>query len=202
VKVFGIGLARTGTTSLYLAFEQLGLRSAPSSVAMMRLFDEPDADLDLFDTHDAFTDNPVPFLFALLDRRFPGSKFVLTTRPIDAWLRSMEWLFGDGLDRLDKRTRALGDEVHERLYGITSFDATVLTDVYVRHHSTVAGHFERRSDDLLTVPVAELSWLTLCDFLDCDPPSSVFPHVNSSRNLPSPGTRRGSMRRGKWPRAD
>ena len=82
--IFGIGLSRTGTTSLHHAFEILGIRSAPTSVAL--LFDPDDEVLGLYE---AFTDNPIPFLYQRLDARFPGSKFILTTRDLDDWLRSM-----------------------------------------------------------------------------------------------------------------
>lgn len=172
-------MARTATTSLHLAFGQLGFRSAPSSVELMELMDDPDADLAVLKTFDAFTDNPVPFVFRALDQRFPDAKFVLTTRPVGDWLRSMEWLFGEGLDRL-KPTRELGDQVHERLYGITNFDADILADIYTRHHSAVERHFAARPSDLLKVSIADLGWPILCGFLDVDEPVTSFPHSNSS----------------------
>jgi len=148
----------------------------------MELLDNPVAELAFLDRYDAFTDNPVPFLFEVLDRRFPGARFVLTTRPVDDWLRSMEWLFEEGLDRLDAPTRALGNRVHDRLYGITAFDADVLGRVYTSHHASVGRHFESRPDDLLTVPVDELGWSRFCEFLDVEEPSTSFPHENASRS--------------------
>ena len=90
--IFGIGLSRTGTTSLHHALELLGYRSAPSSAAL--LDDQYDR---LLDRYDAFTDNPIPFMYRDLDARYPGSKFILTTRPLAGWLASMEWLFDEGL---------------------------------------------------------------------------------------------------------
>jgi len=150
----------------------------------MELLDDPDADLALLRQYEAFADNPVPFVFDVLDQRFPGAKFVLTTRPLDGWLRSMEWLFGPGLDRLDKPTRVLGDQVHERLYGITSFDATVLADIYTRHHESVESYFESRPQDLLTASVDELGWAKLCAFLGLAEPAEPFPHTNTSQPDP------------------
>jgi len=156
----------------------------------MRLLDEPRAELEVLDRYDAFTDNPVPFLFKELDSRFRGAKFILTTRSLDSWLRSMEWLFGEGLDRLDQSTRTLGDEVHERLYGITTFDANVLTEIHTRHHASVVGHFESRPRDLLTLPVGDLGWQRLCRFLDVAEPTEEFPHANKSERDAALGWRR------------
>jgi len=38
--------------------------------------------------HQVFSDNPWPILFRLVDRSFPGSKFVFATRDTDAWIQS------------------------------------------------------------------------------------------------------------------
>jgi len=176
--IFGIGLSRTGTTSLHHAFEILGIRSAPTSVAL--LFDPDDEVLGLYE---AFTDNPIPFLYQRLAARFPGSKFILTTRDLDDWLRSMEWLFGEGLDRLDRRTRRLGRQVHRLLYDLRRFDAEVLTEVYRRHHLEVADYFEDRADDLLTIDVTRSThdpFAAICGFLGRPHPGQPFPHSNAS----------------------
>lgn len=180
-KIFGIGLSRTGTTSLHNGLSMLGLDSAPSSVALMGLLDDPEAEVGLLDRHDAFTDNPVPFLYRVLDHRCPGSQFVLTTRPRDEWLASMAWLFGPGLDRLDAETRRLGDHVHDRLYGITRFDEQVLGEIHDRHHREVEAYFAGRKHDVLRIETSELGWDPLCAFLELDVPRVPFPHVNQGR---------------------
>ena len=116
--IFGIGLSRTATTSLHHAFELLGLRSAPTSVGLLR-----DLDHQVLQHYEAFTDNPIPFRYRDLDARFPGARFVLTTRPLEPWLDSMEWLFSQGIARLDRPTRRLARRVHRELYGLRRFDA-------------------------------------------------------------------------------
>lgn len=132
----------------------------------------------LLGAHDAFSDNPIPFLIAELDERFPGARFVHTHRPVDDWLRSMRWLFGEGLDRLDPATRVLGDRVHRELYGIDTFDEATLRAVWHDHRATVAAHFVDRPDDVLHVETAELDWEPMCAFLGLRPPSTPFPHSN------------------------
>jgi hypothetical protein len=184
-RVFGIGLSRTGTTSLHHAFELLGLRSAPTSVALL---DDPHA--PLLDQHDAFTDNPIPFMYRQLDERFPGSRFVLTTRPLQPWLESMEWLFGPGIERLDRPTRRLARRVHRQLYGLRRFDAEALTEVYRRHHDDVGTWFARRPHDLLvmdlTDPTLDDRWSPLCAFLGLPRPGRPFPASNRREDPPPP----------------
>jgi len=182
-KIFGIGLARTGTSSLHSAFDLLGVRSAPTSVALMSLFSaegQHDDDHPHLETATAFTDNPVPFLYDRLDAMCPGSKFIHTTRPKDEWLESMRWLFGPGLSRLDRRTRRLGNDVHEQLYGIRTFDAVKLGRVHDAHHRGVGEYFEGRSGDLLRIETSNLDWQPLCDFIGRSVPDIAFPHVNAA----------------------
>ena len=69
-KTFGIGLSRTGTTSLTLALEALGLSVAHFPTTMKQI-----------EEHDAATDTPVAASFQSLDSRFPGSKFIYTDSP-------------------------------------------------------------------------------------------------------------------------
>ena len=173
--IFGIGLSRTGTTSLHHALELLGYRSAPSSAAL--LDDQYDR---LLDRYDAFTDNPIPFMYRDLDARYPGSKFILTTRPLAGWLASMEWLFDEGLLRLDRRTRRQGRRMHRQLYGLRHFRPERLSEIYRSHHDGVDEFFKHRPDDLLRMDLGELAnpWEPLCEFLGVKEPLEPFPSSN------------------------
>ncbi len=86
-KVFCIGFHKTGTTSLELALKKLGYRVTGS-------FGTKDPDIAskvhamvyaMVDGFDAFENNPWPVLYQELDQRYPGSKFILTRRPVKAW---------------------------------------------------------------------------------------------------------------------
>ena len=44
--------------------------------------------------YDAFQDNPWPILFRELDESFPGSKFIMTRRNSDSWIKSVVKHFG------------------------------------------------------------------------------------------------------------
>jgi hypothetical protein len=193
-KVFCLGLSRTGTTSLHEAFRALGLRSVHFPIhlftqsevlglppfrpavrvgpyAAWRRGKEIKASRvhhnarTLLESRDAFCDLPVPLLYRELDRMFPGSKFVLTTRDRDSWLESMRWLFDEGF-ALWKLSR-VADEIHQRLYGTTVFDPKKLLSAWERHHQEVENFFRHRKGDLLRVRVdlGELRYETLADFL-------------------------------------
>lgn len=171
-KIFGVGLARTGTTSLYRAMGVLGIDAAPSSAVLLEHLD-----LDFLRRHDAFFDNPVPFRYRRLASLCPDARWIVTQRPLDLWLESMEWLFGPGLDRLDPTTRELGDRVHLDVYGTTTFDARLLTEVYERHYDSLADWVPARPHVWLDTDEG-LAWGPICELLDKPVPRRPFPHEN------------------------
>ena len=80
-KVFCIGFNKTGTSSMDRLFTELGLKSFHGYYSHIPVTDPLYRDYQCFsdgDQHD----------FALLDRTFPGSRFIVTTRPLDDWLVS------------------------------------------------------------------------------------------------------------------
>ena len=171
-KVFGLGLARTGTTSMHRAMLMLGLRSAPESTALL-----DDLDHDFLSSYDAFFDNPIPFRYPALAELYPASRFIVTQRPLDSWLVSMEYLFGPGLDRLDAETRARGDRVHRSVYGTDRFDAELLAGVYERHYQEVRAFVSDRRHVWLDLRDG-FEWDPICELLDLPVPSGRFPHAN------------------------
>jgi hypothetical protein len=210
-KIFCLGLSRTGTTSLHEAFLDLGLRSVhypihlfsqPEAMGLPPF--RPSLRLGLYnswrrgkelkasrfhhdakrilESNDAFCDLPVPLFYKELDCIFPGSKFVLTTRDPEGWLKSMEWLFDDG-GVLWKRGH-LGDELHHQVYGTTVFDREKLLSAWERHHREVAGFFAHRSDDclLLSVDRGELRYENLAAFLGISTArTGEVPRANEAR---------------------
>ena len=175
-KVFGIGLQRTGTTTLTAAMRLLGYRSIHFPAA---LWDDPDH--ALLNEYDAFFDNPIPLLYKNLDAGFPGSKFILTTRDEEGWLKSCEWLFTEmrepwGFDT-SKRLQAM----HTHAYGTNHFDEAAFREAFRAHHDDVRAHFADRPHDLLVLDIAEEDkWTPLSTFLGVPQPRVPFPHQNPS----------------------
>ena len=102
-KVFGIGLHKTGTTTLFACLEHLGYLMCPEAVGY--LFRQSVAAEDylpmlvLADRYEAFEDSPWNYknVFKVLDAVFPRAKFVLTTRDDQSWLESLlRWTRANG----------------------------------------------------------------------------------------------------------
>jgi len=94
MKIFGIGLSKTGTSSLAQALAILGFRTKDyPGVAQYIPGDLSTLDPAMLDGHDALTDTPIPSLYPALDARYPGAKFILTVRSMDGWLKSCKKQF-------------------------------------------------------------------------------------------------------------
>jgi hypothetical protein len=165
-KVFGIGLSKTGTTSLTAALRILGYRSVH--------YPPLDRLGLILGGCDAATDTPVACSFRELDRRYRHSKFVLTVRNRDGWLASAEREFsGRRVSELWKR------EVRMRTYGVLEWDADTFCEAYDRHLEAVRTHFRDRHEALLVLDITRTpSWAPLCEFLGRPIPEQPFPHEN------------------------
>jgi hypothetical protein len=182
-KVFGVGWAKTGVTTLGRCLEILGYRHHGQRldlVSDLGAGDPATADLSrllaVAAEFDAFTDWPWILPFRQFDAAFPGSRFILTTRSPDRWLRS----YLSMLPRLPPQT----DEVIQRrriLYGLPFPDVTdaMLLDRYQQHNAEVNRWFRDRPDALLVVDwEAGDGWGPLCRFLGRPVPDVPFPHEN------------------------
>ena len=166
MKVFGIGLSRTGTTSLAQALDLLGFRSyhSPASIGLV---------LD----HDALVDTPVAIGYQFLDLMFPGSKFILTDRKEEDWLRSCEIYWSRNLQEQTEFCRKL----HTGLYRSVPFSAEKFSEARQRHIAGVKEYFADRPDDLLELRICDGDgWEPLCRFLERPVPAAPFPHQNRS----------------------
>ena len=89
-KIFGIGLSRTGTTSLERALKILGYNCEHFNSGS-RVLNWP----ELFMLESA-VDTPVSARFESLYYAFPDSKFIYTVRNISEWAESMKRFYGLG----------------------------------------------------------------------------------------------------------
>lgn len=192
-KVFGLGLSKTGTSSLGAALNQLGIQTVhyPHDAATMKSLMSGDYQLALLDRFDGVVDITVAPFYAELDRTWPGSRFVLTLREKSGWMKSIsrhwpkmqEWARES--PQFDRFTRFIS----ERTYGCWEFDPQRLADAYDQHTADVRRYFRDRPDCLLEMDICSgEGWEKLCPFLDLSIPQVPFPHSNSSRTKES-GTR-------------
>lgn len=182
-RIFGVGLHKTGTTSLAQAFRILGYDAAhwESPHWARYIWDElrETGRSRTLEMHYALCDLPIPLLFRQLDRAYPHSKFVLTVREEDDWIRSIgvHW---DAMRR-DWDHDVFSNFVHKELYGTTEFDEAVFRARYRLHNAEVMSYFEHRPDDLLVLHIVEgTSMNSLCRFLGLPPIDRAFPHRHRS----------------------
>ena len=135
-KVFAVGFNKTGTSSLHALFQSLGLPSYHG--VDWRACDDP----GLLRKYDCFSDG-IPRDLAKLDRMFPGAKFILQVRELDAWVHS----------RLAHIAQAKARNVHEPDPGWDTTEHSITGWIERRntHHMLVLSHFAQRPNDLLVV---------------------------------------------------
>lgn len=172
-KIFCIGLNKTGTISLHQALETLGFRSlhwgGPEVAKKIHVaFHEGRPLVEDLDDYDAYSDLvPISKRFDVLDRQYPGSRFILTTRDMEGWIRSRT------AHVLRNQERA---ERGEYTGTFLVVDPDAWRADFIEHHRRVAEYFEGR-DDLLTMDITKGDgYELLCPFLAVPIPAEPFPH--------------------------
>ena len=186
-KIFGIGFPKTATSSLGQALAILDYRSVHDPYEILPRF-FPDElknfayDPDILDNHDAFA-GVVCLVYRELDQAYPGSRFILTVRDEDSWIRSLRGhLFprakatqNDSLIPLQPFTRS--SMFNGDLWFIDEHAADYLQR-YRDFNRGVMDYFKGR-DNLLVMDIQKGDgWEKLCTFLGCDIPSEPFPWKN------------------------
>lgn len=171
-KVFCIGLGKTGTTSLKEALRILDYR-------LIRL----PLDWKGITDFDAALPGVSAAMFAELDADYPGSKFILTLRDVEGWLKSIERDMGlkQGVARKHQAER---EKILTIKYGRTTFDRDAFRTAFHGHEAKVRKYFENRPADLLVLDVTtDGGWEPLCNFLGVPVPDVPFPYVNKAAEL-------------------
>jgi hypothetical protein len=191
VKIFGIGLSRTGTHSLGSALTTLGYRSVHfpcDSATREEIYRHFAAGatslrLSLLDLVDAVVDTPVTCVYKALDQRYPGSRFILTTRDMAPWLNSCERYWSQTLRpslRPDSRNpyHQYIQFINRRVYDTARFDADLFQRAYLRHLADVQQHFRHRPSDLLIIDIpGGEGWEVLAPFVGTPAPTGPFPSI-------------------------
>jgi hypothetical protein len=177
-RVFGIGMQKTATSSLAAALNALGYATAhwesPESAGTIWREVQSSGRSRTLENYDAACDTPIPILYQKLDVAYPGSKFILTIRNEDAWVKSAQkhW----------KRYRNVWDQepfthaMHKELYGQIEFSEDVFRKRFTRHTEEVMAYFAERRDDLLIMNMdLGAGWSELCRFLEKPIPKIPYP---------------------------
>jgi len=180
MRIFGLGLSRTGTTSLHVATAALGISSAHYPLELAYHWLAGDFGAQHFSRYTAYYDVPVCCYYPVLDQLYPDAKFILTVRDVDAWLDSCETHFARRPQH-DKRMLAR-DMARVATYGVFNFERNQFRSVYLRHCDAVMNYFSDCGSRLLVLDVSAedaLSQLTLFlrDYVDNPLPMKAMPHL-------------------------
>jgi len=174
-KIFGIGFHKTGTHSLGAALEILEYKTCGFKRRALKEIkkDNLNPAFDLAKKYDAFQDFPWPLLYKELDKKFPNSKFILTIRESNNWIKSNLNHFGSGERESLKLIYGVGHpKGNEQIY----------LNRYNTHNQEVLEYFKNRPNDLLILNFQKGDgWIKLCNFLDKKIPSEPFPHKQKAQ---------------------
>jgi hypothetical protein len=192
ITVIGAGLGRTGTYSLKLAINQLGigpchhmeevLHNMPVQVPLWSaaLGGRPDWQT-IYNGYMSAVDWPTAGFFRELFKAYPAAKFILTHRSPESWADS----FGSTIYKLMAGRDQAPPEMKEWLEmgaGVVAktgfpdgLDRDGLIKAFKAHNEAVKNTIP--ADQLLVYEVKD-GWDPLCDFLGKPVPSEPFPRTN------------------------
>jgi hypothetical protein len=180
-RIFGIGMQKTATNSLNRALIELGYDSAhwKSAHWARAIWEEMnnEGSSPTLERSYAVCDLPIPNLFRELDVAYPGSKFILTIRNEEDWIKSVRAHWSDKNPfRAQWDTDAFTHRIHTETYGRRKFDEQVMRERYRKHNAEVLEYFQNRPRDLLVMDMsAEAGWYELCGFLRKPIPTLPYP---------------------------
>ncbi|TCK18551.1 hypothetical protein DFR30_1829 [Thiogranum longum] len=189
LKVIGAGMGRTGTASLKVALEALGVGRC---YHMSEVLKNPECTADwvnvaagkadwdgIFSDYSATVDNPGCNYWKELAAYYPDAKVILTVRDANKWfdstnetIHSVEFAafiknspFGEMVQK------TIWDRMQNRMQ-----DSVYMVDFFTRRSAEIVASIA--ADRLLVYQVSE-GWEPLCRFLDVPVPDMAFPRINS-----------------------
>lgn len=195
LKVIGAGLGRTGTLSLKLALEHLGLGPCyhmSEMLAQIRAHlplwmeaakGKPQWDA-IFAGYQSSTDYPGCMFWRELAAHYPDAKIILTTRDADKWFDSVSaTIYSE-----PHRARFEGNPLMKEF-----FELTVFGDLGDRlgDRARMLEYFNAWNQAVIDeVPAGRLlvyapgdGWEPLCRFLGVPVPEAPYPRVNSREEM-------------------
>jgi hypothetical protein len=180
LRILGVGLSRTGTTSLTTALSRLGYRAEHYCWHTFRkiIFDGH-RDFRLFDSIEALTDIPGAYYYQQIAKAYPALKYIQTIRDVDSWWHSM----CAHCDRLEEERDKNAEHwrfvraLHGQVYGSPTPHEGLYKRRYLEFNQQLRETIP--ADQLLIMDItAADGWGVLCPFVGKPVPPSPFPHEN------------------------
>jgi len=196
MDVIGAGFGRTGTLSLKVALEQLGLGPCAHMLPLIgdeersQLFTQAaagdEASLDkALDGYQSTVDWPGVYFWKQLIEKYPAAKVILSVRDPEEWYRSAErtiWAATQAPPPPNsKHFREMCFATNwDGMFGGRFADRDHAIRVFTEHNDEV-----RRTvapDRLLEYEIGQ-GWQPLCDFLGRPVPAHEFPRLNDAASF-------------------
>jgi hypothetical protein len=174
-KVFAIGFNKTGTTSLTSILNSYGLKTTHDGGwhfwTVRNQFGK-------FSRFDAFTDGQQKD-FRVLDEKYPGSKFILNTRPLQSWLAS-RWCHVEN-NKSSRRSKWTQNSKEDLMAWAYTRD---------NYHADVLEYFKDRPNDFMVFDIQTMAAADIYEGLDRVlkgvakrfPTNKSIPRSNPTRN--------------------
>ena len=177
-KVFIIGIQRTGTSYIKNLLKSQELKILDFNkygIFDLAIKDKLSINKFIVDHSkaDGAKDAPWFLIYEYLDKSYPNSKFILTTRKdSDTWFRSFDYHTMRGNKR--HRWHVLVNNLHIYKRPIPHTNEEYFKLFYENHNNNVREYFKDRPNDLLDVCVSDKNLISnLSDFLDINIPLDV-----------------------------
>lgn len=182
-KVFGLGLNKTGTSSLKVALRRLGYEHFRRQGRMAHAYFERDWDalFKVTDDFESFEDWPWPLMYRELFARYGDSaRYILTTRKSPGvWVESLK--------KHAVATKS-GGIIRKNIYGYRYPHGVEAAHMafYEAHNAAVRAFFAEHAPHLFLEVCWENGdgWPELCDFLLEPRRGKQFPHANKEGTAP------------------
>ena len=184
MKVFEIGVAKTGTTSLGRAYEILGFKhKAEDPDLYLKFINNYDYEIlfEVIDKYDAFQDGPwhnKDVDYKILDKKYPNSKFIILERDDESWIRSNERFYSPKYHK-DWENWEYSFLIDDRW--ITQRESVIEEKLNYKKskYLEIKEYFKNRPNDFLTMNICDgEGWEVLCPFLEKEIPNVSFPRLN------------------------
>ncbi len=193
MQIIGAGVGRTGTHSLKLALNQLGLgpchhmeevlSNMPSQVPLWSRAVDGSPDWEaIFGGYESAVDWPTAGFFRELLQAYPSAKFVLTHRSPETWADSFSETIYKVLAEKDRMPPEIREwlQMCEAVIAKSGFPPGLsrdeLIDAFVLHNEAVKATVP--ANQLLVFEVKD-GWAPLCAFLGVSTPDEPFPRTNN-----------------------
>lgn len=193
LSVIGAGLGRTGTASLKVALEMLGLGRCHHMSEVFGSSEQIDLWVKaangapdwpaIFKGYGAAVDFPTSAFWRELSQYYPDAKIILSLRDPEKWYESTQ-------ETILSPAMSAGFE-HMPFAPVVKNVVHRFFDGEIHDHDHLIAKFKRHNEDVIrSIPKERLlvfeakdGWAPLCKFLGKPVPSEAYPRVNSKEEM-------------------